>query len=382
DQFAEESVVFKNAVSNYPASNPYMAMLFTGMYPHSNGVIAQDDSDTAEYNICLRENNNCFPDILNNAGYNQKYIGKYQPDIKPEEQESISVDEWPVTRDANLAVNYIRNEKGKYRDENKPFSLFVNFNPFQKSPKQIPSKYLDAYKDKSIEDLLDRPNVKLKDAESKAEKYVRNYFASVTGMDENFGRILKAVEEEKLQYNTIVVFTSDHGEMMGSHGLMQSGVWYEESILIPFIISWPEVIDPGEENALLSIPDIMPTLLNLMELGDFIPEETEGIDYSEIFFGDTVKKPGSVLYFTIPSDWPEGGRRGVRAVRYTFVIERHKGEKEKYILHDNERDPYQNHNIAKKNPEIMRELNEDLNEWLEKTKDPWLKIDDNLIINT
>jgi arylsulfatase A-like enzyme len=144
---------------------------------------------------------------------------------------------------------------------------------------------------------------------------------------------------------------------------------------------WPEVIDPGEEDLLLSVPDIMPTLLSLLGSGDLIPHGVEGVDYSGIFLGNSVDKPASALYLTIPPGWPEGGRRGVRATRYTFVIERHKDEEETYTLHNNERDPYQMHNIAVDNPEVMRELNRDLREWLEKTNDPWLQSGQESIIN-
>jgi arylsulfatase A-like enzyme len=427
DQFADESVVFTNAVSNYPVCSPYRAMLFTGKYPHSNGVIANCNSATAKYNIYLKESERCFSDVLHDAGYSQGYIGKYHLDAPSEANyeytegrrgdgkvwdaytppgprrhgfdfwysygccdrhlnphywkgdaevhEQISVNEWSVKHETDVAMNYIHNQGGKYRDQDKPFSLFVALNPPHTPFEQVPAKYLAAYENKTSEELLNRPNVKLEGPGALAEKHVKNYFAAVTGIDENFGRILNALEEENLQYNTIVVFTSDHGEMMGSHGLMHKGVWYEESLLIPFIMRWPEVIDPGEEEILLSVPDIMPTLLSLMGLRDLIPDGVEGVDHSGIFLSDPVDKPASALYLTIPPNFPEGGRRGVRAIRYTYVIERYKGKKEKYILHDNERDPYQMHNIADDNPEIMRELDQDLKEWLEKTNDPWLRND-------
>jgi N-acetylglucosamine-6-sulfatase len=153
---------------------------------------------------------------------------------------------------------------------------------------------------------------------------------------------------------------------------MHKGVWYDESLLIPFIISWPGKLKPRRDDLLLSVPDVMPSLLSLMGLKDHIPDGVEGTDYSGALLGESAERPGSALYLVMSPDWPEGGRRGLRTHRYTFVVQRRKGKGEVYILHDNERDPYQMRNVADKNPNVIRQLMKELNQWLEKTNDPWL----------
>jgi uncharacterized sulfatase len=192
---------------------------------------------------------------------------------------------------------------------------------------------------------------------------VKNYFAAITGIDEQFGRLMKCLKQEGLEENTIVVFTSDHGEMMGSHNRLEKFIYYEESIGIPFLIRWPKRIKPGREDILLSVPDIMPTILNAMGLENQIPNGLEGSDHSDVLFGKHGRKPESIPYI-----WPNA--RGVRTDRYTFLVERNKGVEET-ILFDNLKDKYQMKNIAGENPALVQELKNKTNAWMKYTSDPW-----------
>jgi len=241
---------------------------------------------------------------------------------------------------------------------------------------QVPSKYLASYADMKDGELLNRPNLIRKDKDHPAFQSVRNYFAAITGIDEQFGRILKVLEEEELAANTIIVFTSDHGEMMGSHDLMGKVVWYDESLLVPFMIRWPQMIAPGDEDLLFGVPDIMPTLLGLMGLASANPTGIEGTNYSAAFLGQPCDRPKSAYYFfTAPqfSDQPE--RRGVRTDRYTFVVFR-QANGDELVLHDNLNDPYQLKNIAEQEPDVVLKLTQELNVWLKKTNDPWQSLGD------
>ena len=426
DRFASESVVFTNAVSNYPVCSPYRAMLFTGKYSHSNGVVTNCNSSTAKYSVYLKESERCFSDVLHDAGYNQGYIGKYHLDAPVESEyeytegrrgdgvvwdaytppgakrhgfdfwhsygccdrhlnphywvndakvnERIDVNEWSVKHETDVAVDYILNRDGKYRDNNKPFSLFVAFNPPHTPFQQVPPEYLEAYAGKSNEDLLNRPNVKFEGQGEAASRFAKQYFAAVTGIDQQFGRILDALKEQGIEDDTIVIFSADHGEMMGSHGLMHKGVWYDESLLIPFIMRWSGKLNPRKDDLLLSVPDIMPTLLSLMGFNDMIPNGIEGTDLSHAILSGKGNRPNSALYLIMSPDWLEGGRRGLRTHRYTYIVQRQKGKDEVYFLYDNEQDPYQMQNIAKDNPDVIKQLTEELKVWLKKTNDPWLKI--------
>jgi arylsulfatase A-like enzyme len=425
DRLAGEGVVFTNAVSNYPVCSPYRAMLFSGKYPYANGVIGNCNSRTAPFGVELRAAERCFPDVLHDAGYCLGYLGKWHLDSPCEEhvpytggwrgsgenktiwdaytppgprrhgfdfwhsygccdkhltphywegeapvEGRTDIDGWAVEHETDVAIGYIHNDDGQ-RDPDKPFALFVAHNPPHTPFDQVPEKYLEPYADKSAAELLNRPNVSGEGDGARAFEHVGNYFAAVTGIDEQFGRILDALDEQGLTDDTVVVFTADHGEMMGSHGLMHKGVWYDESLLVPFIIRWPERIRPGRDDLLLGVPDVMPSLLSLMGLGDQIPADIEGADLSGAFLGREIERPRSAFYILPDYQAPHSGRRGVRTHDHTFVVDR-TGDEEQIILHDNRADPFQMTNIADAAPDIVAELHDELDGWLRKTNDPSL----------
>jgi len=427
DKFGAESLVLTQAVSNCPICSPYRGMLFTGKYPLSNGVINNCYSDTIPYGIELKNSERCLTDVLHDAGYHQGYIGKYHLRLPKEENipytegwrgkpgegefwdsytppgpgrhsidfwysygccdqhltphywtgdaavdERVDINEWSVKHETDVAIDYIHNPNGTFREPGKPFALFVAHNPPHMPFDEVPPEYLEAYQDQGTTELLNRPNLDDEGTGNAATRSVRDYFAAITGVDEQFGRVLAALDEEGLADDTIVIFTSDHGEMMGSHGLMGKMVWYDEALLVPFMIRWPRKITPGRDDVLLSIPDIMPTLLGLMGLAHTTPAEVEGSDYSQAFLGQPCVRPTSALYFFEAPQFPdEWGRRGIRTDRYTFVVSRH-AQGDEIILHDNLDDPYQLENIAEKEPDLVLKLTHELKGWLEKTNDPWL----------
>ena len=420
DEFASQSLVLTDAISSYPVCSPFRAQLFTGKYPVSNGVTSNCNSGK---DVMLKQSQRCLSDILCDSGYSLGYLGKWHLD-KPHEpyvgrrrgrpgmpgggivwdefvplerrhgftfwhayncrdqhmnprywtteagrNEPTYFDEWSTKHEADVAIEFIRNPQCKYRDPNKPFAIFIAPNPPHTPFDQVPKKYTDMYKGKTYKNLLNRPNVNLSKPHPQAKQHVKNYFAAVTGTDDQFGRILDALKQQQLEDNTIVVFTADHGEMMGSHNRMHKGVPYEESIGIPFIIRWPGKIPARRDNLLLSPADIMPSLLGLMGFAQSIPNDVEGGDYSAIMLGRPGTRPISALYLNCAGQY--GGNRGLRTHRYTFTINRQKDGKNDVLLFDNQKDPYQLDNIAESSPEVVRRLTGKLNQWLKKTNDPW-----------
>jgi arylsulfatase A-like enzyme len=239
---------------------------------------------------------------------------------------------------------------------------------------EVPEKYRDIYKNTPIDSLLNRPNVPEGKPGDIGRRNVIDYFACVSGVDEQIGKILNKLEETGQAENTIVVFTADHGEMMGSHGLLQKVVWYEESFRVPFIIRWPEKMKSGKNDLHLSVPDLMPTLLGLMGVEEGMPADVEGDDYSNIFLDIPDEKPEFALY--INSSFPSalGGMRGLRNDRYTFVIRRNnEGEVEEYLLFDNENDPYQLDNISGHNESLVEKFEKQIFKKLAEINDPWIE---------
>jgi len=420
DKFAAESMVLTDAFSSYPVCSPFRAMLFTGKYPISNGVTTNCNSSQ---DCMLKQDQRCLTDVLHDGGYSIGYLGKWHLDkphepfvgrrrgrvggpgggivwdefVPPERRHGIEFwhayncrdqhmnprywmtdsqrtkptyfNQWSTEHEADVAIEFIRNSQGRHRDPDKQFALFIAPNPPHTPFDQVPKKYVDMYEGKTYRDLLNRPNVDLDNPNPQAKKHVKNYFAAVTGTDEQFGRVLDTLDEHGLSDNTIVVFAADHGEMMGSHNRMHKSVVYEESTGIPFIIRWPGRIPARRDDLLLTPPDIMPSLLGLMGLASGTPNDVEGRDYSPIMLGKPAARPKSALYIRCAG--PRGGARGVRTHRYTFAISPKEDGSREILLFDNKKDPHQLRNVAESSPGVVRRLSEELRQWLVKTKDPW-----------
>lgn len=431
DRFAQESVVFTQAVSNYPLCSPYRASLMTGKYPQSHGVLANCNTQGSKYGYELKTSERCWSDILKEKGYSLGYIGKWHLDAprKPyvkcdnnsdefawnewcppsrrhgfdfwyaygtydqhlhpmywtttaKRDEPIWIDQWGPEHEADLAIKYIKNEGGRFRAPDRPFALVAAMNPPHMPYDQVPEKYQRLYEYFPLEKLCNRPNIPPVGTKwgDYYRRHIRNYLAMVTGVDEQFGRILRALAEEGLEENTIVVFTSDHGNCLGIHNQISKNNPYEESVRVPFLIRWPGKLKPRQEDLLLSSPDIYPTLLELMGWAKDIPADVEGTSFARLLLEGKGARPSSQLYLKIPYGLPSWGSRGVRTHRFTLVITRMPDRKEEIILFDRQEDPYELNNIAKKKPSLVLKLIEnELIPWLEKTKDPWLENAKNII---
>ena len=416
DRFSRESVTFTHAVSNYPICSPYRGMLMTGRYPHSTGMLANCNSRSAEYGIELRESERCWSDVLNEKGYSLGYIGKWHMDAprKPYvdcynnrgevawnewcppnrrhgfdfwyaygtydrhmrpmywrgdagRDEAHWVDQWGPEHEADLAIDYIRNKNGTYRDAAQPFALVVSMNPPHMPYDQLPMEYVDMYRDRSLDDLCSRPNIPSAGTQwgDYYRKHIRNYLAMTTGVDAQFGRILEALKENGLDENTIVVFTSDHGNCLGIHDEISKNNPYEESLRIPLMIRWPGRIKPRHDDLLISVPDMYPTLLDLMSFGGDIPKKVDGRSHASLLRTGEGDRPTSQLIMKVPLGQPGWGMRGVRTHQHTLVVHRMPGLPAETVLYDRDTDPYQLRNAADKYPEVVKEL-------IEKELYPWL----------
>ena len=426
DQFSTESLVLTEACANYPVCSPSRAMLMTGKFPHANGVPSNCTSATAVLGCELRESDVCWSDLLDDAGYSLGYIGKwhldgpYEPFVEsynngpnfawnewcppnrrhgfdfwyaygtfdqhmtPEywstdmtRDERVKVEQWGPEHETDQAIRYIQNEDGSYRDSDSPFAMVVSMNPPHTPYGQVPQRYVDMYADVETDDLITRLNVDLEGESAgarTARSSVRNYFAMITGVDDQFGRIMQTLEDEGLTENTIVLFTADHGNNLGSHNVPTKNVHHDESMIVPFMIRWPDHIASRQDDLLISTPDIYPTLMGLMGLEKEVPATVQGVSHENLFLTGEGDRPESALYMWTRAEDTAAGRRGVRTHRYTLMIEKKEGQPLSYTLHDNDNDPFQLENIAESQPDVVERLiREELVPWLEKNEDPWLQ---------
>ena len=438
DQLAQEGTVFNQAISSCPLCSPYRGSLFTGKYPLSNGVYTNCKTGL---DICLKEDELCLSDILHEKGYSTGYIGKWHLDV-PETHytqnplsgaknwdaytppgpkrhhfdfwysygaddnhftphywtdtpSQIKINEWSVTHETSVAIDYIQ------KNHEKPFALFLSFNPPHSPYDLVPPKYLDLYKDKPIDF---RKNVTSNHAgyhthepisynKEELESMTRQYFAAVSGIDEHIGMIVDCLKENEIYDDTLIVITADHGDMLGSHGLMAKHVWYEESIGIPFILHWKNgKLYNGSTNVVLDTTDIMPTLLDLLAIPK--PTSIEGKSVLDAISSQTPlsldDKVGYICAFPGRDVFHEAfkeagidpkafGWRGIRTHQYSFVI--HAGyfpeeRTPKSYLYNLAKDPYQMAPIDPHSPEyeqIVPSLYIQLKEWLISQNDLFIQ---------
>ena len=424
DQLASEGVNFTNAVSSYPVSSPARGMLMTGMYPVHSKVTGNCNSATAPYGVELPESARCWSDVLKDQGYELGYIGKwhldspYQPYIEtsnnkgkiawnewcPKERrhgfshwiaygtydyhlkpmywdtdasrdEFYFVDQWGPEYETDRAIDYIANRDNKLRDAGKPFALVVSMNPPHTGYELVPDKYKEIYRDVDVETVCNSPIIAPKGTKMGDfyRKSVLDYYACMTGVDEQVGRIIRQLKEQGLFENTIVVFTSDHGDSMGMHEHIGKNIYYEEAMRIPMMISWPEKIAPRRDSTLMiAFADLYPSLLSLMGFKEQIPAEVQTFDLSaSILSQEKAQEVVQPYYYLLPENLMTG-YRGLRTKKYTFVVHATNGRTDEWILFDREQDPFQRNNIAPDQPALIKQFTSQLKDWLKKTNDPFM----------
>jgi arylsulfatase A-like enzyme len=224
-----------------------------------------------------------------------------------------------------------------------------------------------------------RPNVP-PEAEEFARKDLAGYYAHCTAIDRCVGDLRQTLRDAGVEEDTVFVFTSDHGDMLGSQGEMRKQRPWDESLRVPFLIQFPRVLGTKARSdaLLMNSPDIMPTLLGFC--GIDVPRTVQGTDFSPVLRGESSERPeGALMSCLNPfGEWtrPKGGReyRGVRTTRYTYV----RSLDGPWLLYDNETDPYQMQNRCN-DPElasVQAHLDDLLNRILDDVGDEFLPGDE------
>lgn len=390
DRLAAQSVNFVSAVSACPVCSPYRGTLMTGQYPLTHGVFLND--------VCLSSEAVSLAEAFNEAGYHTGYIGKWHLDghgrsnfIPPERRQGFQY--WRAnecTHNYNKSLYYgddpeklfwkgydaidqtedARHYLREHREE--PFALVLSWGPPHNPYETAPEAFRQRFRP---EDIQLRPNVPEEAAEA-ARRDLAGYYAHCAALDVCVGRIISELDDLGLADDTILVFTSDHGDMIGSQGNQRKQRPWDESIRVPFLLRYPRTLGRNAKELTLPInsPDIMPTLLGLC--GIDVPKSVEGTDRTALITG-AVSDGDEAALIACPSPFGEwtrekGGReyRGVRTRRYTYV----RTLDGPWLLYDNETDPYQMNNLAGK-PEhaaLQAELEAKLAARLRETNDQFL----------
>jgi arylsulfatase A-like enzyme len=386
DRLAGQGVRFTNAVSGMPVCAAHRASLLTGKFPSSTGMVVNE--------LRMNPNHRAIGHVLTAAGYDTGYIGKWHlwgnragrhdedessyipPAMKSyrlgfdgfwaacnfnheyykafyfgDSPRRVWVEGYEPDAQTGLAERFLRERAGGGR----PFALFLSYGaphdpwrtdnvpekflrlfeaadfPLPATWSDVPDPYMDRFTDRREWLEFYKPNM---------PGFMRIYYAMTASLDANIGRLLKTLDGLGLADDTVVVFSSDHGEMFGAHGRVQKLTFYEEALRVPFLVRWPGRIPAGSaRDACLGTPDIMPTLLGLMGLP--IPAGVEGMDLSRLARGKPGPEPADAYLQGMGHTylWIDGFEwRGVRDKRYTYATYRRDGAER---LFDNREDPLQ-----------------------------------------
>lgn len=364
NRLATQSLNLTHAVAGVPVCTPARATLMTGLRPLSHGVFVND--------VQLDPQANTLPKTFREAGYNTAYIGKWHIDgrgrsnpIPAERRQGF--DYWKTlecTHDYNDSRYYSDDSdeqltwetydaRAQTRDDDTPFLLVLSWgpphNPYETAPDEFRHLYDAAH-------LELRPNVP-DELAPQARQWLAGYYAHCSALDACVDDLLTTLDETGIADNTLFVFTSDHGDMLGSQGLERKQKPWDESIRVPFLLRYPAHFGANgrQVDALLDAPDIMPTLLGLCDLP--IPNSVEGLDFTAHLEG---------------GEDPSGGGefRGLRTRHYTYVRALHGP----WLPYDNDADPYQLNNLIDRNAytDLQIELDYELQCRLESVDDEFL----------
>jgi len=212
--------------------------------------------------------------------------------------------------------------------------------PYQTAPERYAKLYAEAV-------IALRPNVP-PERRAIALRELRGYYAHCTALDDCFGRLMQALHESGADENTIVVFTSDHGDMLWSQGAEKKQQPYEESARVPLLVRYPARFGPLGRSvaAAIGTEDILPTLLGLCRLPK--PPSVQGLDFSRAMAGGRDPSGGAAIVMCPApfGQWSRarGGReyRAIRTERYTYAADLHGP----WLLFDNLAEPYQQQNLV------------------------------------
>lgn len=432
DRLATQSCVFQRAYVTQAVCTPSRSSLMTGLWPHQNGCVGNG--------AVLRGNFKCFPELLGDVDYRTGYLGKWhlgrefvpqhgfaewasiidgkpgKTGAKPGSGEMSDYAKFLVSRGKKpkkgkepfdkkfitqlpLELSRVKFLETKACDflqahQRDAFILFVAFyepHPPYDGPlnNEHPLSHVDldptfgkALADDAPDRYKQRQMAMAKLFAAKPDDYRKlkqHYLGLVTEVDRSIGAILTKLEQLGLTNNTIVMHSSDHGEMMGAHGLFEKSVMYEESARVPFLVRLPGQTRKIDIMQPYSHIDFVPTLLDL--LGKPAHEQCVGVSRaalmkdqsspSETIFAEWGGRDNVLRHTHLKPTNPEALHESTRAAispdGWKLCL-RDLDKNELYNLHD---DPREEHNVYHdaKYKDVLAKLSDAIHHWQERTSD-------------
>lgn len=408
DKFASQGVQFNHCIANSPVCTPYRGILLSGMHPLENGAMANDIQ-------MLPGQGNYFGEVLRDAGYHMGYYGKWhlmggdrERPIPPgplrygfdneflsnnctmlydslrayywnENGEKTLYGEWEWIAQTKQVLEFLDQHAGE-----KPIALFLSWHAphdwlaggVREHKYSAPVEFEKLY---NPDEIILRGNV---EDTPLRRKFYQGHMAMITSLDAEFARILAKLEEKGIADNSLIVFTSDHGDMLESHNWrFNKGRPEMESIRVPLVMKWPGKLKPRQSDLLFGTMDLMPTILSLMGLP--VPKTAQGKDLSRPILREKDNAVKSVPLFYIPGDW-----RGVYTHDYTYAFSLPDGTPEPHalrtgvtnfnVLFDHRNDPWQLNNLFDNDAHkrLQKRLHRMAEDWMKRYNDKGVPFND------
>ena len=395
DELSRAGARFDRAYANCPVCVPARGTLLTGLHALAHGAASND--------LPIRTDVKSVADVLNDAGYRTAYVGKWHLGGVPRDQF--------IDKDRRLGFRYWRGRNcnhdylNAYYDDDEnvrhrikgyepfaqtelaleflknrgdaPWALFLCFGTPHDPYLWLPEGEAEALKEPPLREnarewteggfipgpghhahgLAPGSGYRMEDL----PRMLAGYYRHIEHIDECVGRVLGFLGENGLEDDTIVVYTSDHGDMLGSHGLTFKQWYFEESAHIPLVIRWPGRVEPGARAQLITIADLAPTLLGMIGLR-FLGA-VDGHDLSDCALrADGRGADEAYLYSIIPCH--QAWRREIGSwralVRGNFKYAANEDETP-LALYDLKCDPFEEHNLlGAAAPALLTEMREAL----------------------
>ncbi len=402
DSLAVNGVICSRFYATTPVSSPSRSSFMTGLYPQQTAVVTND--------LPMNDSVVTFAEDFRRRGYHTGYIGKWhldgtaRPGWQPERkfgfvdnrymmnrghykrivekgegQFEITYDGKGLTREnfmtdflTDKAIDYIRAHKDEH------FCCVVAY-PDPHGPNTVRAPYDTMYTHFKFQ----RPKTALKDksglpswayGNDRMENMAR-YFGMVKCLDDNIGRLVAELKEQGLLERTIIVFTSDHGDLCGEHGRTNKSVPLETSARVPFIVCYPEVLEKGKVvDEVLSVVDFAPTILSLA--GVDTEASRAGRDFSPLLKGKKAGRKWRDAVFMRGGDRRDGPAKSWLSVvskRYKLTLSDVPGDVPWLTDLDKDPDELVNEYTNPSYRKVVRKLMEELQEYGEKWNDGRVK---------
>ena len=407
DKMAKQGAHFTNAFVTTSLCSPSRASILTGQFSHVHTIVdnVAGEPDGLVY----------FPQYLQQNGYQTSFFGKWHMGDE-DDRPRPGFNHWESFRGQGVYYNPKLNINGKQqeykdsiyitdlltehavdwmskRDKNKPFFLYLSHKAVH-SPLAPAKRHKGMYKDlnyakpPSYWQTLNEEYKDLKWPEwVKQQRYswhgvdymyhqhndidsmVRVYAETLMAVDESVGTVINYLKENGLENNTMVIYMGDNGFSWGEHGLIDKRHFYEESVKVPFLVYAPGVFVGAQKiDRMIQNIDIAPTVLHMAGLKK--PDYMPGKSFVQLLNGDTVQWRNKIFYeYYWEYDFPmTPSVYGVRTDKYKYI--RYMGIWDRNELYDLENDPNEMYNLIDNSTyePIVKQLANDLFDWLESTK--------------